>query len=369
MKNSLIGLSKEEILRYIITFLLLFSLTAANCDDSVIRLPREATVIFKNPILPEGADPWMTPDPHGNGYYLCYTTVWNIQITHCKSPGEPGEPKVVFTPPEGSKYSKDLWAPELYYIDDEWYVYFTACDGELSTHKMYVIKGTSQDPTQPFEFIGELYEEADMFAIDGGIIRYKDELYNIWSGTQKGLPGQQLYIAHMSNPWTIDSKRVMLKKAEFEWEYTDGHVIEGPATLYRNNKIHVIYSATGGTSPNYCLGMLTFSGGDIMNPNHWIKHTEPVFEKNDRAYGTGHCSFFKGPDNIDYIVYHAKLEPTWDWRYRAVRVQPFTWRGDIPYFGTPLTPDETVKITYKKDKYTYNVASEIMHEELFDWFR
>ncbi len=46
--------------------------------------------------------------------------------------------KVVYTPPAGTMYSKQLWAPEIHYLDGKWYLYFAADDGVNKHHRMYV---------------------------------------------------------------------------------------------------------------------------------------------------------------------------------------------------------------------------------------
>ena len=47
---------------------------------------------------------------------------------------------------------------------------------------MYVLRGTSADPTDRFELVGKLGDSTDEWAIDGTVIAYGGELYFCWSG-------------------------------------------------------------------------------------------------------------------------------------------------------------------------------------------
>ena len=85
--------------------------------------------------------------------------------------GEPGRP-----------WSQGVWAPELHKIDGTWYIYLAADDGDNEHHRMYVLRGTSANPTDRFELVGKLGDSTDEWAIDGTVIAYGGELYFCWSG-------------------------------------------------------------------------------------------------------------------------------------------------------------------------------------------
>ena len=66
---------------------------------------------YTNPIVPNGADPWVTR--HDGYYYMTYTTTTNITIlrSHDLVDWSDAEVKLAFDPPPGQNYSTDLWAP------------------------------------------------------------------------------------------------------------------------------------------------------------------------------------------------------------------------------------------------------------------
>ena len=57
------------------------------------------------------------------------------------------------------------------------------------------------------------------------------QLYMIWSGWEGDENGQQnIYIAKMKNPWTIEGNRVQISSPTFDWE-TIGDLND--ATIHR----------------------------------------------------------------------------------------------------------------------------------------
>jgi len=296
---------------------------------------------FTNPVVDHGADPWVVR--WQTNYYFCQSHpdgVWVNRAARLEDIGKDHWQRV-WHPPQGTAYSKQIWAPELHFLQGKWYIYVAADDGNNASHRMYVLEGTSSDPQKPFNFKGEIASPSDRWAIDGTVLQMPDgKLYFIWSGwpgTNDGV--QNLYIAPMSNPWTIDGRRVCISRPDLKWEQRDfPHINEGPETLWHNGHLFIIYSASAFWDDNYCLGQLTWTGGDVLDPHSWVKKPEPVFKRSADVLGPGHCSFVKSPDGReDWIVYHAHIGP--GTRQRDVRIQRFTWNADgSPDFGIPVSP-------------------------------
>ena len=67
------------------------------------------------------------------------------------------ESKTIWTPPTGTMYSHNLWVPQVHLIDEKWYVYFAADDGDNRNHRMYVVENPAANPFEgEFEFRGKL---------------------------------------------------------------------------------------------------------------------------------------------------------------------------------------------------------------------
>ena len=307
-------------------------------------MPSYTTIEVQNPVAPTGNDPWVIR--HGDKYYYCYASyVWffgGVAVAELDSLDQLGqvEGKQVYTAStEDTTYSFEYWAPELHYLNGEWYIYVAADDGQNENHRMIVLKGTTQDPTDPFEMVGVITDPSNKWAIDGTVMQLDGELYFIWSGWEGDVNvAQNIYIAHMSDPCTIDSERVCLSKPQYTWEKRgEPHVNEGPAVLQHEGKTFVAYSASGSWTDDYCLGLLTLVGDDPLNPDHWEKSTSSVFKKlTGVAYGPGHNSFTTAADGSVWMIYHANLQSGTGWEGRSVWISPVTFDADgNPVFGKP----------------------------------
>ena len=292
----------------------------------------------QNAIHEGGCDPWVYL--HEGSYYYCYSRGRGISVAKMSSL-HTLVPKgtAVFDPPKWTEYSEELWAPELHYLNGEWYIYVAASDGYSSNHRMFVLKGTSDNPRAPYEMVGQITDPSNKWAIDGTVMELNGELYFLWSGWEGDKDGRQnLYIAHMSDPCTIDSQRVMISTPEHNWETVEWpDVNEGPTVLQHGGKTFVVYSASGSWGDYYCLGMLTLTGEDPMDPSSWTKESRPVFtRRTDVCYGPGHCSFSTAVDGSVWMIYHGNQVSDTGWEGRSVWISPVTFDEDgKPHFGRP----------------------------------
>ncbi len=293
----------------------------------------------QNPIHDGGGDPWVI-EREGT-YYYCFSRGNGVAVATASSIHTISQKDgtTVYTAPAGTAYSKEYWAPELHYINGEWYIYVAADDGDNYNHRMYVLKGTTQNPLDPFEMVGQITDPSNKWAIDGTVLQLNGELYFIWSGWEGNVNvAQNIYIAHMSDPCTVDSERVCLSVPELSWEQNgDPHVNEGPAVLQHGDNTYLVYSASGSWTDQYCLGMLTLVGDDPLNPEHWEKASRAVFKKVSKvAYGPGHCSFSTACDGSVWMIYHANLKSGTGWSGRSVWIAPVNFdENGKPDFGKP----------------------------------
>ncbi|MCC8409473.1 family 43 glycosylhydrolase [Mucilaginibacter sp. UR6-1] len=314
-------------------------------DTDTIKKETAASPIFTNalPSVDNGSyyDPWVIHI--GGFYYYCGSDGGRLYITKSATLQNllQQTKTYIFTPPAGTGYSSNLWAPELHYRGGHWYVYFAADNGNNDNHRMYVLEGgtNSGDPLAGgYAYKAKLTPATDRWAIDGHPFDYNGEQYFVWSGWEGTTNvSQYLYIAKMSNPYTITGERVEISRPDYAWEKVGTPTVnEGPTSLISGSTVNIIYSASGSWTNDYCLGRITCTNGNLMVKSSWVKQSTAAFSRFGNVYGPGHASFVKSPDNIQWwIVYHAANSDGSGWD-RRIMTQQFAWDGDIPYFGIPI---------------------------------
>ncbi len=311
---------------------------------------------FVNPIY-EGADPFVYK--HTDGFYYFCQSEGDKGIAVWKSDKltDKGVKRLVWKAPDTGWNSEEVWAPEIHFLDGRWYIYYAADSGNNRDHRTGVLQSKTEDAQGEYNDMGAVYtgdeyetKTNSRWAIDATPLEMNDKLYLIWSGWNGANDDiQSLFIAEMSDPWTVVSSRVKIcENNTYPWERVSNNpngkgLNEGAEVLKNGDKVYVIYSCSGSWEPTYKLGQLSIElGKDPMAPANWVKKSTPVCVGTDKVHGVGHCSFTKSPDDSeDWMVYHSKISTSGGWQ-RNVRIEKFTWNEDgSPKFNTP-TPEGTI---------------------------
>ena len=346
---------------------------------------------FNNPIIERRADPWVYRHADGTYWFTATHPAFDrVILRRAPSIGE------LSSAGEVTLLSRErlaewgcfpyVWAPELHFVNGNWYLFFTASIDEKNVWsiRQFVAKCTAQDPSSPEDWTlcGRTAPSViDGFSVDSTFFECGGKWYCAWSQGTDGLvrvyadapekPVQNqnkacLYIAEadpasdfthfLSDKVLIGEPGVLspgvvpsCKEEILDWEYDKEWVNEAPAILKRDGKIIIVYSASS-CNKTYCLGMLTASCGDYLaSASAWTKNPRPVFvsSEQNKVYGPGHCSF--SSDGVsDIIVYHARNYPELyedlpskkrtetglKDPYRAMRAKRFYWTKDgLPDFG------------------------------------
>ncbi|MCZ8518580.1 MULTISPECIES: glycoside hydrolase family 43 protein [Paenibacillus] len=312
---------------------------------------------LRNPLIEQRADPWIYK--HTDGYYYFTASVpeydrLEIRRSETIEGLSSAEPVVVWRKYDTGPLSANIWAPEIHYVQGKWYIYFAAArttetvEG-LFDHRMFVLECDAENPLQgPWVEKGQLKTDWESFSLDATSFEHNGTQYLVWAQRDPEIPGNSnLYIAAMSNPWTIIGPQVMLTKPEYDWEVIGFLVNEGAAVIKRNGRIFISYSASA-TDHHYCMGLLSAPDtSDLLDPASWTKSPVPVFVTSEEngQYGPGHNSFTVAEDGkTDLLVFHARSykeivgDPLYD-PNRHTRVQVLEWNADgTPNFGVPA-PD------------------------------
>jgi GH43 family beta-xylosidase len=340
--------------KFILLFTVLFSVSCSEKgpEPGPTPVPQDS---FSNPLLASGPDPWIIKKD--NQYYYTHTLGNRISLwkTAKVSALSSAPVTTIWNAPAAGANSKNIWAPELHFLNNKWYVYYTAGSGDLSTQRSFVLENSSADPTTgTWTDRGKIADPAaDFFAIDGTVLTHNGINYFIWSGHASATDNiQRIYIARMLDPWTLATARVLISSPQYNWETVGAPpaVNEGPEILKGpTGKVFLIFSASGCWTDDYALGMMTLrDGGDPLNASDWTKSSSPVFSKKpgSNAFGPGHNTFFKSADGTeDWILYHANASPGQGCGdARSPRMQKFTWNADgTPNFGEPVAIGVSIK--------------------------
>lgn len=181
---------------------------------------------FVNPIA-EGADPAVV---HDGARYLWTQSEGNVGVAIWVSdrPTTLGEKHVVWRAPDRGPYSQEVWAPELFHLDDRWYIYVAASDGNSKHHLAYVLASDTTDPLGSYSLHGPLatgYSTAadPIWAIDMTVLEDGGSRYAVWSGwPDRKQDLQALYIAPLASPTELGGDQILLyQPGEHSWEHIE----------------------------------------------------------------------------------------------------------------------------------------------------
>jgi len=307
---------------------------------------------YKNPLIPQRADPWCYK--HTDGYYYFTGSVPDydcIELRRAKTINglADAEGVVIWKKHNDGEMSYNIWAPELHYVNGKWYIYFAAGrDDDNFRHRCYCLECADENPlTGKWTEKGRIDTGWDDFSLDMTSFIHKGEQYLIWAQRDSLIKGNSnLYIAKCANPWTLATDAVMITMPEYDWEKMGFLVNEGAAVLKHDGKIFVTYSASA-TDHNYCMGMLWIDENvDLLDASNWRKLDKPVFKtcEENSQFGPGHNSFTTDGGN-DVLVYHCRSykeivgDPLYD-PNRHARALIFTYdEKGFPVFGKPYRDD------------------------------
>lgn len=317
-----------------------------NAGDNIdLDAKLTGTYQFTN-YLQSAADPWVFR--HEGMYYMTKTGGREIRLWKAANLGDlaHGVSTVIYAPPSGYEFSKDLWSPEIHHLTDEeaggaglggWYL-FVGGQPETVTNfsgiRAFVLK--AKDPNnlqgewvnpvtgevnvpQKLEFPGtdinikESCGGSSILRINGkAYLTFVTSVGRETTGTPEYYFYQKIMICDIINPWTI-ANPVEICRPTTKWEKggassTHPEVVECSTAFYgTEGDIYVVYSGSGYWTEYYCLMYLKYQGGDPKDPANWVKNPEPFFLRSDEINGNGHGCYIVDDDGQKWVVYHAYI--------------------------------------------------------------
>lgn len=194
---------------------------------------------------------------------------------------------------------KWFWAPEVYYVNDRFYMYYSA--------EEHICVATADSPLGPFKqevkrpmLEGEKAIDNSLFIDDDGTPYLFFDRFN---------DGLNIWVAELETDlMTIKTETLHpCIHVSQEWEQVWPRVNEGAFVIKHEGTYYLTYSANSYESQFYGIGCATAT--DIMG--EWTKYSHnPLLQKPDGLVGVGHSAMFKDKMGDWKIVFHAHQSET-----------------------------------------------------------
>lgn len=297
------------------------TLDTASVTNEATHSDASATSAAPEVFIPQRADPFIHRTEQGHYYFIATSPLFDqIQLRGAETlKGLAAAPeKTIWKKYETGPMSVNIWAPELHYFDDAWYIYFAAGDVAVpGSIRMYVLENKNQNPLEgEWTELGRVETARDSFSLDATVFSHNNQRYLVWAQRDaEGKYNSAMYIAHLLTPTTLGSVETLITEPEFDWEVQGYKVNEGAAVIKRNGKIFIAYSGSA-TDHRYAMGLIwADENADLLDPAVWQKSPKPLFYTNEdlQRFGPGHNSFTLLDDGkTDVMVYHARTSQSLD---------------------------------------------------------
>lgn len=323
---------------------------------SILQLkPKLMDTTFKNPIRIKFGDPFILYDENSSTYFMYGTgggakagfpTYSSSDLVKWKDEGQ-----VYFGAKPGTWGISSFWAPEVYAVNDKYYLFYSAqskynLNNELENFKIGV--AVADSPKGPFKDISDkplfdfgypvidpnLFMDSDgrsylyysrccyKHPVDSEIAReakckgWYNEIEESWV---YGIEINADFTATIGEPVLLLRPPVKLNDKQAEWESrsvaareVNRRWTEGSVTFKKDNIYYMMYSANHFAGENYAVGYATSK--NALGPFRKAEDN-PILQKNTddggEVSGTGHNSVFYAPDGKRmFCVYHARTKAT-----------------------------------------------------------
>ncbi len=193
-----------------------------------------------------------------------------------------------------------FWAPEVYFIDGKFYMYYTADE--------HICVATSDSPLGPFKQEEKKSMLEEEKCIDNTLFIDDDgKPYLFFDRFNDGL---NIWVAELEADLMTIKQETMRRcvRVSQEWETVWPRVNEGGFVIKHNDTYYLTYSANSYESPFYGVGFATAN----QPAGPWTKYEDnPIFQKPGSLVGVGHSVLFtdkKGKLRIVFHSHHSKSE-------------------------------------------------------------
>lgn len=324
-----------------IIFLVLACLAGVNISLSG---QNQNVASYQNPVIP-GDIPDPTVIRVGKMYYAAGTTsdfapnypiYESTDLVNWKQIGSIFNEQPTWT-------SDSFWAPELYYHNETFYVYYTAkrkgdrvsCIGVAST----------KDPQKGFTDHGIIIEWGNE-AIDGFVFQDDDQKrYISWKayGLNKERPIEILASELSDDGLSLVGEHFSLTNFDQGWK---GSGDEGQCLVKHGEYYYMLYSV-GGCCDNRCDYRVMVSRSKNLRTG-WEQYPEPILLGSDFWKCTGHGTLVTTPDNRYFYLYHSYNATDFEYIGRQGMLDELVWdkTSGWPRFKNGNTPSVSAEMPF-----------------------
>lgn len=243
--------------------------------------------------------------------------------------------------------SDSFWAPELYYNDGTFYVYYTA--KRKNDRVSCIGVATTKDIYKGFTDRG-IIVEWDKEAIDGFVFRDDDKkLYICWKayGLNKERPIEILASQLSSDGLSLVGEHFSLTRYDRGWK---GSGDEGQCLVKHGGYYYLFYSV-GGCCDNRCSYRVMVSRSKNLKSG-WEQFPNPILQGSNTWKCPGHGTLVTTPDNRYFYMYHSYNATDFEYIGRQGMLDEVVWDDATgwPRFKNGNTPSVHAEMPFAKTR-------------------
>jgi beta-xylosidase len=315
------------------------------CISSVV-FAQNIEQTYRNPVI-SGDFPDPTVIRVENDYYVSATTsdfVPCYPIYHSTDLVNWNKIGAIFNNfPEWVK--GDCWAPELFYDNGKYYVYYTARKKENGVSCIGV--ASTSDITKTFEDHGIIIEWGKE-AIDAFVFKDDDgKHYILWKayGLDNDRPIEILCSELSENGLSLTGEVFSLTDPEKAWR---GGGDEGQCLVKHGNYYYLFYSS--GACCNRECDYRVYIARSKSLKDAWEQYDKnPILQGGELWRCPGHGTLVQTPDNRFFYLYHAYHAYEFTFVGRQALLDEILWdeKSEWPYFRYGCIPSQQAETPFK----------------------
>jgi xylan 1,4-beta-xylosidase len=254
--------------------------------------------------------------------------------------------------------SGDFWAPEMFYNNGTYFVYYTA--KRKSDNVSCIGVATTNDVHQGFKDLGIIIEWGNE-AIDAFVFKDSDgKLYIIWKayGLNRDRPVEILASELSPDGLKLVGEHFSLTRPDKGWI---GHGDEGPC-LVKHGAYYYLFYSIGGCCDNRCDYRVMVARSKSLKGDWEQYKNGPILQGGEQWRCSGHGTLVESADKRFFYMYHAYNEEDFEYVGRQGMLDEVLWdeKTGWPFFKYGNTPSSQAEVPFKN---TVQKRETVFHDD------